>query len=341
MIRETKTLNLALQGGGSHGAFTWGALDRLLAEPGLRFEGISGTSSGAMNAAVLAHGLAAGGPEAARKQLATFWQRVGEAFALMFGYPGLHPMWPIEQAGSLSSLDGFLRLTRELSPYQLNPLGHNPLRTLLQSLVDFDILRSAPPRLFISATQVRSGKMRIFERHELDIDVLLASACVPSLHHAVMIEGEPYWDGGFSGNPPIFPLIFNCDSSDVLVIAVQPLERRGLPMTADEIRARAMELSFNSAFLREMRAIALSKQQIEGAWLPGGVLERRLHRLNMHLLHDPEAASRISHRSFGNNLPSFMKWLHDRGHAAADQWLAGNLHHIGARSSVDLIAEFC
>ncbi|MGH8249071.1 MAG: patatin-like phospholipase family protein, partial [Gammaproteobacteria bacterium] len=259
MSRRIKTLNLALQGGGSHGAFTWGALDCLLDFARIRIEAVSGASSGAMNAVVMAQGLMEDGPAGAHAALSKFWQRVGSHFGVLFGYPGFH-VWPAAASDVLPSVEALLRLTREFSPYQLNPLGHNPLRSLLESSVDFTRLRSdSPVELFVGATQVRTGKLRIFPTGELTADVLLASACVPSLHHAVMIDDEPYWDGGFTGNPPVFPLVFSCEAADIMVIVVQPLLRPGIPTTAEEIRSRTLELGFSSAFLREMRAIAMSK----------------------------------------------------------------------------------
>jgi NTE family protein len=342
MSRRIKFLNLALQGGGAQGAFTWGALDRLLGAEDLEFEGISGTSSGALNAAVFAQGLLDGGREGARRALARFWERVGGTFAILFAFPTFNPVWPLESSGMPLPVNNVLKLAREFSPYELNPLGHNPLRGILDELLDFEALRArSPVRLFVSATQIRTGKVRVFGTHELSMDALLASACLPSLAHAVHIDGEPYWDGGFTGNPPVFPLIFECRTPDVLVIIVQPLERDSTPTSVEEIRARMLELTFSSAFLREMRAIAISKQHIRRNWLPGGSLERLIDRLNVHILHEPEAVWRLVDGNRARNLPAHIRRLHDLGHAAADRWLTHNLDQVGTGSTIDLAAEFC
>lgn len=342
MSRRIKILNLALQGGGAQGAFTWGALDRLLQEDGIEFEGISGTSSGALNAAVFAQGLLEGGREGARKALTRFWERVAGTFAILFAFPTFHPVWPLESSGMPLPVNNVLKLARDFSPYELNPLGHNPLRGILDDLIDFDALRTRSPlRLFVSATQIRTGKVRVFQTGELTLDTLLASACLPSMAHAVHIDGEPYWDGGFTGNPPVFPLIFECRSPDVLVIVVQPLERQHTPTSAEEIRARMLELTFSAAFLREMRAIAISKQHIRRNWLPGGNLERLIDRLNVHILHEPEAVDRLTDGNRARNLPAHVRRLHDLGYAAADRWIVQNLEQVGAQSTVDLAAEFC
>jgi NTE family protein len=335
-----KDLNLALQGGGSHGAFTWGALDRLLEENGIRIESISGASSGAMNAVLMAQGLMEGGRAGARAALAKFWQRIGIEFGAYSGY-GSGPSWRSSTPDVMPSIEMLLRLTREFSPYQLNPLGHDPLRDLLESSVDFARLRAASPvRLYVGATQVRTGKLRVFQPAELSVDVLLASACVPSLHHTVMIDGEPYWDGGFTGNPPVFPLVFDSEVADIMVIVVQPLSRPGTPTTAEEIRGRMQELGFSSAFLREMRAIAMSKQHIGATWLSRGPLEQRIERLRIHVLQDDGVLAQLDARSRVNTLPGFIGRLHDLGYAAAEDWLVRNVGAIGVRSTVDLAALF-
>lgn len=342
MDKSGKPINLALQGGGSHGAFTWGVLDRLLQEPQLELDGISGTSSGAMNAVIMADGLLRGGREGAREALQDFWQQIVAMFNELFQPTAQLANWLMFETGPTFSLQSYLALTQAFSPYQLNPLNHNPLRQLLEASVDFERLRRNDSlRLFIGATQVRTGKLRIFNERELTVDALLASACLPSLQHAVTIDGEPYWDGGFSGNPPVFPLIFNCKSPDVVVVIVQPLERPDLPMTAEAIRMRAAELSFNTAFLREMRAIAFSKEQIEQDWLPLGSLERRLARLNMHLVQNQSVMQELDASSRYTSPPKLIQELHAEGYSACELWLEDNARHVGARSSVDMAALFC
>jgi len=331
---KTKVINLALQGGGSHGAFTWGVLDRLLEDERLRIEGISGASSGAMNAAVLAYGYTQGGTEGARKALRNFWEHIATEFSGKM--PVLNPF------NGATALDTYLELTKTFSPYQLNPLDMNPLRALVQQSIEFDSLRSnCPIKLFIAATQVSSGKLRIFENHELTIDTLMASSCLPSIHKAVVIENESYWDGGFAGNPPVFPLIFNCKHNDIVIVMLHPLKTSNLPTTAEEIRQHTSDLSFNTAFLREMRAIAFSKEIISGYWLPSGRLEKRLDKTNIHLIEDQATLSQFNARSKYNTLPSFLERLFKEGYATAGVWLENNFTHLGKKSSVDLAGLFC
>jgi NTE family protein len=338
-----KFLNLALQGGGSHGAFTWGVLDRLLEQPRLQFEGVSGTSSGAMNAVVLANGLARGGREAAREDLSRFWSEIADEVPAGFLQP--HPLAALNGdvgVDAFPALRAYLELAQHLSPYQMNPTGLNPIRGVLTRLIDFGRLRdSRALRVFISATHVRTGKVRIFDNAELSVEALLASACLPSLHHAVEVEGEAYWDGGFSGNPPVFPLIFNCLHADILVVMLQPVHSGDLPASAEAIQRRQMEISFNSAFLREMRAIAVCKEQISSGWFPSGRLEARLEKLKIHIVEAQQLMEELDAGSRYNALPSFLQMLKEEGRAHADAWLHDNYGNIGQRSNVDLVGVFC
>lgn len=336
-------LNLALQGGGSHGAFTWGALERLLEQREIAIRDITGTSSGAMNATCLALGLALGGRDRAIELLEQFWTEV--AREVPEGFQHQHPFaaW-LGDSGidAFPGLKAYVDLTHVLSPYQINPLGLNPLRDILGRLIDFERLRAPDAaRLYISATNVRTGKIKVFSNRDLSVDVLLASACLPSLHHAVEIDGESYWDGGFSGNPPLFPLVFESTAADILVIMLQPLTRPETPTTADEIRQRQAELSFNTAFLREMRAIAMCKDRIEKSWFPVGALERCLHRLKLHVICADEIVSQLEAGSHFNTLPAFLSRLREAGRARADEWWHGAAQKLGRASTVDLVALFC
>ena len=339
--RVTKKINLALQGGGSHGAFTWGVLDRFLEDDSVSIEGISGVSSGAMNACVFACGMSKGGRKGAKKLLEQFWSGVSNKFEDIF-CPAPNGYW--EKVSGLdfpSSLENYLTLAQTLSPYQLNPFNLNPIRDLLEELIDFRKLRNeCPVKLYIGATQVKTGKLRVFTNQELSTEVMLASSCLPSIHHSIEIEHEHYWDGGYSGNPPVFPLIFNCENPDVLVVLLFPLLREEIPFTADEINMRTSELSFNNTFLREMRAIAFSKEQIKNDWLRSGNLEKKIDNLNLHIIEDREF-SRLDSKSRYNTDADFMQDLHSRGYEAADIWLAGNYHAIMKRSTVDLVQMFC
>ncbi len=335
-----KTVNLALQGGGSHGAFTWGVLNRLLDDEQLLIHSISGVSSGAMNACVLASGYLKGGREAAREALSSFWCSVSAKYKDMFATSPATIWNKVVGIDYPGPIDTYLSLTENFSPYQLNPFNLNPLRDILIECVDFDTLqKSKAIGLHIGATQVRTGKMRVFTNSEISVDVLLASACLPSLHQAIEIDGEPYWDGGYSGNPPLFPLIFDSKYPDILVVLLQPLLRDSLPTTVDEIRKRTHELSFTNTFLREMRAIALSKERIKKNWMTHGELERRMKRLNIHLIEDMSFEKMDSSSRYYAEA-DFMQDLYYRGIETAELWLQDNYESITRRSSADLVKLF-
>lgn len=336
-LKKANVINLALQGGGSHGAFTWGVLDCLLEDGRMGFEGISGASSGAMNAAVLASGLAQGGNEGAREALRRFWDQLAGEFSDVFSSPFYASLLNLFDQSENPAVNNYLTLTDSFSPYQLNPMDMNPLRDLVAQSVDFESLKkNCPVKLFIAATNVKTGKLRIFENPELSTDALMASACLPSLHHAVEIDGESYWDGGYSGNPPVFPLIFSCQAQDIAIVMLHPLEIEETPTSAEDIRNRAAELSFNSAFLREMRAIAMSKQMIEKNLLRTGKLEGRMHEIYIHLIQNQRLSSQYGSKSRYNTLPSFINLFYREGYSTAQDWLENNYDKLGKHSTVDL-----
>jgi NTE family protein len=330
-----KTINLALQGGGAHGAFTWGVLDRLLEDERIGYEGISATSAGAMNATVLAYGIAVGGREGARKALASFWRRVSHAAA--FG--PLQPTW-IDRALGNRSLEAspafvlFDLMTRLFSPYQFNPMNFNPLRQVLEQTVDFEAIRKAdcPIKLFLSATNVRTGKVKLFDNSTLSADAVLASGCLPFMFQAVEIGGEHYWDGGYMGNPAIFPLIYNCRSADVLVVHINPLEREELPRNATEIMNRINEISFNSSLMREMRAISFVTRLIE----ENEGLGNKLRHMLVHAIAADDVMGRLGVASKLNADWEFITWLRDVGRERAEKWLAEGFDKIGRESTVDI-----
>jgi len=333
----TKLATLALQGGGSHGAFTWGVLDRLLEDERIEIEGISGASAGAINAVVLAHGLTAGGREGARQALEAFWGSV--ATTTPFG--PVSARWPEPPALAAHSPDpaikAYVFFARFLSPYQLNPFNLNPLRDLLAAQVDFERIKSdCRIKLFIAATKVATGRLRLFSTRELTLEALLASACIPSLNHAVEIDGEAYWDGGLTANPPLRPLLYECEARDILVVLLHPLHRPEVPATADEIAHRLTEISFGSALSRELQGLALAKKEAESALFSLGRLERRLRRLNLHLIEAHDVMSRLNVLSRLNTHRAFIEGLRDEGRSRADAWLKKNFRHIGARSSLAL-----
>ena len=329
-----KVVTLALQGGGSHGAFTWGVLDRLLEDERLEIEGISGASAGAMNAVALAHGFTVGGRDGARQALRDFWQSV--ASKTPFQYPPEGFGDPL-QGGHHPAFSAFLSMARFFSPYQLNPFDINPLRDLLAGQIDFDRLRSkCGIKLFIAATQVSTGMLRLFPTQQITLEVLLASACLPSLHHAIEIEGEDYWDGGLTANPPLYPLLHGCRTHDILAVLLHPCRRPATPKTADDIWQRLTEISFSSTFFTELQGLALAKREAEQSWFAFGRLEKRMRRLNMHVIDSQQFMSELSTQSKLNTHPEFITALHDEGRARTGVWLEQNFDHIGTRGSFDL-----
>lgn len=333
---ERKTINLALQGGGAHGAFAWGVLDRLLEEPRLAFEGVSATSAGAMNAAVLAHGLTAGGRAGARQALADFW--AGVARAATFSPIRRTPFeWLFSLSGPALAHFWFELATRTLSPYQFNPLNLNPLRDLLEQSVDFDaVRRNCALRLFVSATNVRSGKIRVFSEQEVTADAVMASACLPFLFQAVEIDGEAYWDGGYMGNPAIFPLIYGCDSRDVAIVHINPLYREEVPTDAPAIMNRINEISFNSSLMREMRTIAFVTDMID----KGQLQHRPMKRMLIHSIENDAALRDFTVASKLSGDWRFLERLRDIGRATAGEWLARTWERLGVASSVDIAERY-
>jgi NTE family protein len=318
-VMQPKAINLALQGGGAHGAFTWGVLDRLLEDSRIIIEGVSATSSGAMNAAVMADGLTVGGREGAREALGNFWRHLAQ---------------PVTFWGPLQA-SIFEAISQYLSPYQLNPMNYNPLRRFVEENVDFERLRRGSAlKLFLSATNVRSGKVKVFTDKEITPDCVLASACLPFLYKAVEIEGEHYWDGGYMGNPPLFPLIYSCESRDILVVHINPMERHDIPTTAQEIMNRVNEISFNSSLMREMRAVAFVTKLVDTGKLKKSDAKRMLiHSIGTDgLLHGLTSASKL------NLEGKFLSQLHAFGRERAEAWIERHFDDLGARSTVDIEA---
>jgi NTE family protein len=331
----TKMISLALQGGGAHGAFTWGVLDRLLEDERIGIEAISATSAGAMNAVVTAYGLAEGGREGARRSLANFWRRISHAAASGPLQPSVFDRLTGNRA--LENSPSFLffdLMSRLFSPYQFNPLNYNPLRTVLEQSVDFDRLRShcCPVKLFLSATNVRTGKVKVFGNDELTSDAVLASGCLPFLFHAVEIGGEHYWDGGYMGNPAIFPIIYSCASADVVLIHINPMERAELPRTATEIMNRINEISFNSSLMREMRAISFVTKLIDD----GALDESKARRMLIHAIAADDVMSKLGVASKLNADWDFLMYLHETGRKTADQWLQDKFDRLNVESTVDI-----
>ena len=316
--RRADRLNLALQGGGAHGAFTWGVLVRLLEDDRIRIEGISGASAGALNAIVLASGWLRGGGAGAARALDELWREIGR----------LAQLSPL-RAGGLSQMAADLA-AQFLSPYQLNPLGVNPLRPVLERLVDFERLRAmAPPRLFIAATNAVTGRARIFRNAELSVDAALASACLPQLHPAITIDGEPYWDGGFSANPPLIALIEGCRARDVVLVQINSLGAERLPRTPREIRNRIAEIAFGRPLAEELDRLRRGAGSVRPlAWI--STRRRRLARHRVHIIDGSAELARLDPRTKVDPTGPLLLELRTRGWLAADAWLR---HRRRARST--------
>lgn len=333
MKNEVKNVNLALQGGGALGAFSWGVLDQILLDERVHIEAITATSAGAVNAVLAAYGLAKGGRDGARGMLRDFWRRVSAAAALTPWQAS--PVDKLLQRYDLAYSPSFMAmeyLTRMFSPYQLNLLDYNPLRDILAEMVNFDELRDCNKvDLFINATHVRTGKIRVFKKEELTLDAVMASACLPHLFKTVYIDGEPYWDGGYSGNPAIYPLIYNCRCQDVILVQINPLYVEDVPTGASDILDRLNEINFNATLMREMRAMAFVsrlKQQ--------GKLDDNYKDMRLHMIDAQEIIGELGRNSKLNADWQFLQYLSETGEQAALDWLDAHYDDLGKRSSVDV-----
>lgn len=333
-----KKISLALQGGGSHGAFTWGVLDYLLSKKDVEFCSISGTSAGAMNAVVLAQGLQSGGKEGARKALKAFWEDISSSAESSPIKTGL-----IEKSMGSWNVDftpGFVffdLMSRVMSPYQINPLGYNPLEEVIKKHIDFDkVNKCNKVKLFIAATNVKTGRVKIFEREQLTLDKLLASACIPTMFHAVEVDGEYFWDGGFSGNPPLFPFFGSDTCSDVVVVQINPQVKHDVPKTSSEINNRINEITFNQSLLKEFKFIDFVDRIIQE--IPEA--KSKYKKLNLHSISDDVNLPRLGASSKLNAESDFIKYLFDLGQKSAEKWDLENFGQVGKNSTIDLNSMF-
>lgn len=339
---KPKPVSLALQGGGAHGAFTWGVLDRLCECESLDVRAITATSAGAMNAAAFVTGLETGGRDGAREALEGFWKEISRR-----GAP-LDALMPGTLTGDILSKNPFAAFTPHsfasamtsfLSPYDLNPFDYNPLRDAVNDTVDFEAVRGSAVRLFIAATNVETGKVRIFENDEMSADAVLASACLPNTFRAVEIDGSSYWDGGYLGNPSLFPLFYSDAPKDVVLITLNPIERPGTPRTAGEIQDRLNEITFNSALLGELRAIAFVQKLLDQNLLTKTV-RSHYRNVNIHAVRGGEALRGLRLESKYDTSWGFLTELRDKGRAMAEDWLESCEGMIGKQSSLDIHREF-
>ncbi|MBY0336000.1 MAG: patatin-like phospholipase family protein [Acetobacteraceae bacterium] len=334
---KVRRINLALQGGGTHGAFTWGALDRLLEEDGIEFDGLSGTSAGAINGAIFALGLLEGGREGAKAALERFWVALGAKFAVspLRSTPIEKALWGWDLTYSLA-WNAFDTATRLLSPYQFNPfpMEFNPLRRALEQTLDLERLRQDKKavRLFISATNVRTGKPKVFRREEITVDALLASACLPNIFKAVEIDGEAYWDGGYLGNPALWPLYHERMAADIVLVQLNPLLREELPTTTTDILNRLNEISFNASLMSEIRAIDFVQRLLDG----GRLEQPRYRRIFLHIIEDEQRMRQFKLSTKFNGEWDFLQTLREYGREAADHFLRENLDKVGRESTLDI-----
>ncbi len=340
-MSERKRINLALQGGGSHGAFTWGVLDALIEDGRLEIEALSGTSAGAMNAVIFMQGWAKNGPDGARAELRAFWTELG---AMAFTSPiqrtpldQLRGTWNLDDSPAALWADV---MQRTLTPWMRNPLGLDPLRDLLRRHFDQNAVRECHGiKAFIAATNVQTGKAHIFTREELTVETVLASACLPNVHNAVVIDGVPYWDGGFRGNPPIWPFIYASDSRDVVIVELDPSFRPGVPKSNAEIADRLNEITFGGALIAEMRAIAFVQDMIEKGAITGE-FGARLKEIMIHSINDEASIAPMGSVSKFLIEPAFLEHLFQLGRTAATKWLASTFEEVGVKSSIDVRARF-
>ncbi len=333
---ERKTIELALQGGGAHGAITWGVLDRILEDERILIEGISGTSAGAMNAALVADGLSGedGSREKARKKLRAFWKGVSDAARFSPVQRSFWDRWignwSLDNSPSYLMMDF---MTRSFSPYELNPLDINPLRDLVAEMIDFDRVNACnKTNIFVTATNVRSGTAHIFRQPDLTADSLMASAALPFLYKAVEIDGEAYWDGGYTGNPALFPLVDDCRARDIVLVQINPFYREEIPKTAREIINRLNEITFNASLLKELRALMLLKEVITAE----NLVDEEFRRMRIHRIHADRKVADLSSSSKVNAEWDYLVYLHGIGYKEAGHWIENHWDDLGERSSFDL-----
>jgi len=332
--KNHKGVNIALQGGGAHGAFTWGVLDKFFEDDRIWVDNISGTSAGAMNTVVAAHGMHEGGAEGARAKLREYWKAVSDA--ARYSPIQRSPWARLQGDWSLESSPGFMMMNmmqRMASPYNLNPFDYDPLRDIVEEIVDFDrVHRVTDMGVYLSATNVETGRVKIFPREEITLDATMASACLPYIHKSVEIDGVPHWDGGFMGNPPLLPFYSGDDSADILIVQINPIVRRGTPKTASDIQNRMNEITFNSSMLHELRSIHMLQSLVESGHLDPSVVRK----LNLHIVHGCDRMIHLDASSKLNAEWEFLEHLFEIGRQTADEWLVAHFDDLGQRSTVDL-----
>lgn len=334
--KGAKPISLALQGGGAHGALSWGVLDRLASSDQVDVKAITATSAGAMNAVAFAAGMAKGGAAGAQAGLEAFWTEVSKRsapYSKLKTPEILKPLMPWSPSNLMSVM------TAIASPYDLNPFDLNPLKDAVEASIDFDAVRESGIALHLAATNVETGRARVFTGDEINVDAVLASACLPQTFKAVEIEGAPYWDGGYMGNPSLFPLIYSDAPKDILLVMLNPLSRAGVPKTAGAIQERLNEINFNSSLLGELRAIGFVQKLLDDNMLADGA-RGEYRRLFLHIIRGGAAMCDLELETKYNTDLTFLQSLRERGAGLAETWLGESVKHVGKKSSVDIRTEF-
>ncbi|MCX8081069.1 MAG: patatin-like phospholipase family protein [Bacteroidia bacterium] len=336
---KPKHVGVAIQGGGAHGAFAWGVLDRLLEEDNLVADAMCGTSAGALNAVVCAYGLHLGGPPKAKELLEALWKKISINGAMIFKPGPFDFFWGGGDIYNSFGYQWFNAMSQFLSPYQFNPLNYNPLRGILEELIDFEYLKKYnKKKIFICATNVKTNRARIFTNHELSVDALLASTCLPFLFQAVEIDGEYYWDGGYMGNPPIFPLITHTEVKDIVLIKINSINIDEVPKTAREIADRVNEISFNSSLINEMKLIHYRNELLRNGILKS---DNKINReIFIHTISGYDVLHKLSYSSKMNTSWEFFLQLKNKGREIADRWLNDEFKHVGEHSTFDVETHF-
>ncbi|MCC6370416.1 MAG: patatin-like phospholipase family protein [Bacteroidia bacterium] len=339
MISGKKKVGVALQGGGAHGAFTWGVLDRLLEEDDMVAEAMCGTSAGAVNAVTCAYGLHLGGAPKAKELLEQLWRKIALSGSFLFK-PGIFDK--AHSNGDIYNSPGYMMfnaISQVMSPYNFNPFNYNPLRDILNELIDFQELHLYnKKKLFICATNVKTNRAKIFTNNDITVDAVLASACLPFLFQAVEIEGEYYWDGGYMGNPPIFPLIENTDVMDILLVKINSIQINSVPTTARDIADRVNEISFNSSLINEMKLIHYRNELLRNGILKVDNKENR--EIFIHTISGYKALSQLSYSSKMNTSWEFLLELKQKGREIADNWIKTDFAQVGLKSTFDVEEHF-
>jgi NTE family protein len=339
MTKKIKNVGIALQGGGAHGAFTWGVLDRLLEVDEIVADAMCGTSAGAVNAVVCAYGLHVGGPPKAKELMEQLWRKVANSGSFLFK-PGV--MDKYFGNGDIYNSPGYLwfnTISQFMSPYNFNPFNYNPLRDILNDLVDFEELHLYnKKKLFICATNVKTNRAKIFTNKDITVDAVLASTCLPFIFQAVEIDGEHYWDGGYMGNPPIFPLITNTNIHDVVLIKINSININSVPTTARDIADRVNEISFNSSLINEMKLIHYRNELLRNGILK--VDDKTNREIYVHTISGYDALSQLSHSSKMNTSWEFLLQLKEKGREIASQWLETDFKQVGLKSTFDVEEHF-